>query len=241
VASSQNLGIPPAALAASHVPVPKVSLLDLRHSASRAADASRGAAKGDEAAKAPIGELKRDAGGDGIVRQLSLDQRLSSGTLAPGKAEGGRAPDFQSALAERLRDVWNGDIVQSAHIVLKDGDSGTIRLQLKPESLGNVKIELNLSDNNISGKIVVESDEAKSAFERNMSELADAFKQGGFDSARLEVSVGGGSGGGAESSRGDSQGPFFSERLRGALASSADPASATSAYARRGGAVDILA
>ena len=102
--------------------------------------------------------------------------------------------DFQSALAERLRDAWNGEIVQSAHIVLKDGDAGTIRLRLKPESLGNVKIELNLSDNNISGRITVESDEAKSAFERNMNELADAFKQGGFDSARLEVAVGGGSG-----------------------------------------------
>ncbi len=142
-------------------------------------------------------------------------------------------------LADRLREAWNGEIVQSARIVLKDGDAGTIRLRLRPESLGNVKIELNLSENNISGRILVESDAAKSAFEKNMSELSDAFRQGGFDSARLEVAVGGGSGG--SSSRDESREPFYSERLRTVVGSAADPATATSAYARRGGAVDILA
>jgi flagellar protein FlbC len=138
-----------------------------------------------------------------------------------------------------MRDSWNGEIVKSAHIVLRDGDSGTIRLRLRPESLGNVKIELNLSDNNISGKIIVESDEAKSAFERNMAELADAFKSGGFESARLEVSVGSGAGGGP--SQGEAgAGPFYSERLRSAAASPAEPALASSAYARKGGSVNLL-
>ncbi len=146
-------------------------------------------------------------------------------------------------LADRLREVWNGEIVQSARVVLRDGDAGTIRLRLKPESLGNVKIELNLADNNISGRIVVESDAAKSAFERNMSHLSDAFRQGGFDSARLEVAVGGGSGGNGsqDSSHDGTGGPFYSDRLREAVASIADPSAPASAYARRGSAVDILA
>ena len=111
-------------------------------------------------------------------------------------------------------------------------------MRLKPESLGEVKIELNLSDKSISGKIVVESDEAKSAFERNMAELSDAFKQGGFETASLQVSVGSGSGreGGGEGKRDDA--PFFSERLR-----AAETASAPSFVVqnRRGNAVDILA
>ncbi|MDP3179833.1 MAG: flagellar hook-length control protein FliK [Spirochaetaceae bacterium] len=159
---------------------------------------------------------------------------------AAGPAVSESAAEFRALLAERLQESWNGEIVKSAHIVLRDGDSGTIRLRLKPESLGNVKIELNLSDNNISGKIVVESDEAKTAFERNMAELADAFRAGGFDSARLEVSVGSGSGGGAARDEGGS-GPFYSERLRSASASSAQPATAQAAYARLGGSVDIFA
>jgi flagellar hook-length control protein FliK len=207
-------------------------------------------AKADDASKDALREIKSSGRGEGheLVHDLAFDARAagdaSSSWKADSSAASARGADFQSMLAERMKDAWNGEIVKSAHIVLKDGDAGTIRLRLKPESLGNVKIELNLSDNNISGRIVVESDEAKSAFERNMNQLTDAFRQGGFDSARLEVAVGGGSGGGASGNgagSGDSSGPFYSERLRSAVSSSADPATAASAYARRGGAVDILA
>jgi len=140
-----------------------------------------------------------------------------------------------------MQEAWNGEIVQSARIVLRDGDSGTIRLRLRPESLGNVKIELNLTDNNISGRIVVESDEAKSAFERNMSELSDAFRRGGFESASLQVSVGSGSGSGANANSGTGEGPFYSERLRAAVDSGAEPSTAQAAYVMQGSAVDMLA
>ena len=226
----------------------KMSLLDLRRSVESRREASaKVEPKADEASpKEAIRELKPSGQGRELVRDLSLESRQAGDLNTFGKAEsapaasGGR--DFQSMLAERMREAWNGEIVKSAHIVLRDGDAGTIRLRLKPESLGNVKVELNLSDNNISGRILVESDEAKTAFEKNMNQLADAFMQGGFDSARLEVSVGGGSGGGASGKgSGDASGPFYSERLRNAVGSSADPATAATAYARRGGAVDILA
>ncbi len=182
-----------------HSPEPKVSVLDLRRSPeSRGAAFAKAAA--DELGKKPAIEAKapaQDAGRE-VYHELSLDSRAPGepgGVGTAAKAEGSRAHDFRTMLADRLREVWNGEIVQSARVVLRDGDAGTIRLRLKPESLGNVKIELNLADNNISGRIVVESDAAKSAFERNMSHLSDAFRQGGFDSARLEVAVGGGSGG----------------------------------------------
>ncbi len=228
---------------------PKITVTDLRRSSeSRREAASKAGAKADESAKDGVREAKAPGADSGreVVRELSLDARRSG--EAPARTEKAdaspaRAKDFQSVMAERMRDAWNGEIVQSAHIVLKDGDAGIIRLRLRPESLGNVKIELNLSENNISGRIIVESDEAKNAFERNMNELSDAFKQGGFDSARLEVSVGGGAGGGAQAGNagaGSGGGPFFSERLRDAVGSTADPATAASAYARRGSAIDML-
>ena len=231
-----------------------VSVLDLR----RGVEARRGdTAKRVAATTAEDGaaDAKREqsSGRNEVVKTLEAGPGFgaSASDKASGAASGGAGPaaaqpagegpaDFRALLAERLQESWNGEIVKSAHIVLRDGDSGTIRLRLKPESLGNVKIELNLSDNNISGKIVVESDEAKTAFERNMAELADAFRAGGFDSARLEVSVGSGSGGGAAKDEGGS-GPFYSERLRSASASSAQPATAQAAYARSGGSVDIFA
>jgi flagellar hook-length control protein FliK len=231
----------------------KLSVLDLRHSAESRRNASakvEASAKADDGYKDAIRDTKSAGQNSGheLVHDLSLDARAPEDASSAGKSDSGvavgKGPDFQSQLAERMRDAWNGEIVKSAHIVLKDGDSGTIRLRLKPESLGNVKIELNLSDNTISGRIIVESDEAKSAFEKNMNHLADAFTQGGFDSARLEVAVGGGSQGGASghgAGAGDSAGPFYSERLRSAVGSSADPATAVSSYARRGGAVDMFA
>lgn len=185
-------------------------------------------------------------------REIALDLGGVGGTASRGEgsgASGEAAPaaapkgDFSALLAERLKEAWNGEIVQSAHIVLKDGDSGVIRLRMRPESLGNVKIELNLADNSISGKIVVESDEAKSAFERNMAELGDAFRQGGFESAKLEVSVGsGGSGkGGAEGRAAGSEGPFWSERRRADAFGGGVPAAGGIHGSGALRAVDILA
>jgi hypothetical protein len=179
------------------------------------------------------------------IRELTLDGRGVSADRSRGSGDAPWTPpahsDFRALLAERLQNAWNTEIVQSARIVLRDGDSGTIRLRLKPESLGNVKIELNLTDNNISGRIVVESDEAKSAFERNMSELADAFRRGGFESASLQVSVGSGSGSGGRPSGGTEDLPFYSERLRAAVESSAEPSTASAAFTRQGLTVDMLA
>jgi len=179
-----------------------------------------------------------------VVRELGIlapgSGKPEAGTFAE-KAE--TAPpagsDFSALLAQRLREAGNGEIVQAARIVLRDGDAGTIRLRLRPESLGEVKIELNLSDKSISGKIVVESEDAKSAFERTMAELSDAFRQGGFETAGLEVSVGSGSGRQAGGEGGSDVAPFFSERLR-AVSAASEPALAAGAYARGGNTVDLL-
>lgn len=192
---------------------PRVKLTDLR----KGREQKEGGGELALQSKVGPGEEKNQ------VRELNLDLGRSeaggrSGTSQPEIPDrpGAGSSDFSHILSERLRDSWNGEIVQNAHIILKDGDAGTIRLRLHPDSLGNVKIELNLSENNISGRIVVESDEAKSAFERNMSQLQDAFREGGFDSAKLEVSVGSG-GSQAQDGRSDSDpsaGPFWSERHR---------------------------
>jgi hypothetical protein len=238
---------------------PRVSVVDLRRPAAPKAGAREAAKDGTRDAKAEELVAKdgapearpRSAERPGeSYRELVLDARAGGDSAGTAKADGldrgadsGAAPrDFQSLLAQRMQEAWNGEIVQSAQLILRDGDAGTIRLRLRPESLGNVKIELNLSDNNINGRIVVESDAAKSAFERNMNELADAFRQGGFDSARLEVAVGGGSGGQAgRGGEGEGPGPFYSERLRSAVASPAEPAAAERAYRRSGSSVDMFA
>jgi flagellar hook-length control protein FliK len=227
--------------------MPELKLTDLRSKATdkqkalaQAKPVEAAQASGEKAGSREAGqknELSLDLGGNFALKPGTGGNEGADKSLAAAPAP----HSFSEALAERLKGSWNNELVQSAHIVLKDGDAGTIRLHLKPESLGGVKIELKLADNSISGKIVVESDEAKSAFERNMASLNDAFKAGGFESAKLEVSVGsGGNNGGGQ--RDDGPEPFWSERRRLESFGRSVPESPTySAAGRRPGAVDILA
>ncbi len=96
-----------------------------------------------------------------------------------------------SALMKQLEENINGKIVKQSSIILKDGGSGEIKLILKPEKLGSVRIRLSLTDKNISGQIIVDSSAVKEIFEQNLQNLVRAFKENGFDTAALNVSVGG--------------------------------------------------
>jgi hypothetical protein len=101
-------------------------------------------------------------------------------------------------LARELHQNLNGDIVRHASVALRDGGEGTIRLALRPESLGNVKIRLEMAENKVTGHIIVESEAALRAFEREVSSLEQAFRDSGFDAAELDMSLareGGGEGG----------------------------------------------
>jgi len=96
-----------------------------------------------------------------------------------------------SALMKQLEENVNNKIVKQSSIILKDGGSGEIKLILRPEQLGKVRIRLNLTDNKITGQIFVDSSSVKDVFEQNLQNLERAFKESGFDTASLNVSVGG--------------------------------------------------
>lgn len=159
----------------------------------------------------------------------------------PADAKPAQGASFSDILARHLSEAGAQDIVKAAQIVLKDGEAGLIRLRLEPDTLGNVKIELKLTEKNIAGRIVVETDEAKCAFEKSLAGLRDAFSAGGFETASLEVSVGGGGSGGrggAEAELSAQDRPWFSDRLSELDASV--PVMATPADRREHG-VNILA
>jgi len=100
------------------------------------------------------------------------------------------AASFQQYLVER----GYGQMVDQARIVLKDQNAGEIRMTLHPESLGRVKVSLNLSDNSLAGQIFVENQTVKDVFQANMDGLLQAFRDGGWNNLSLQVSVGGGRG-----------------------------------------------
>ncbi len=96
----------------------------------------------------------------------------------------------KTVLLNELHDTLNDKIVKQSNIILKDGDAGEIRLILKPESLGKVRIRLHMDENNLSGKIFVDSAAVKEVFEQNMFRLERAFSENGFSMGSLDVSVG---------------------------------------------------
>lgn len=131
----------------------------------------------------------------------SSSREDASGHLTDAKkAEDGQS--FASMLSQELK-ANAADLVKTGSIVLRDNNAGTIRLTLHPESLGNVKISLELSDDKrISGKIVVSSREAYEAFNENLDGLSKAFVDGGFQGAGFDLSWSGqGDSGGAKDER----------------------------------------
>lgn len=182
----------------------RIDLLDARKAARKAAQRAEGA-EADRSAEAALkaeaseGPMAGKESGTGASEhQMTID-------LGPDGARSGKGPTikgesggtgFAARLAESLRDGYNAEIVKHSAVILRADDSGLIRLNLKPESLGNVKVRLNLADNTITGTIIVESEAAKDAFEANIEHLAKSFVDSGFQDAKLQVSVDSGSGGG---------------------------------------------
>ena len=154
---------------------------------------------GDSALKEGVGQLRTVSSearlsGDGSSKDIILELRLpnqgqASVTSSWETRLGQTGQTLENMLARELHQNMNSDIVRHASLLLRDGNEGTIRLALKPESLGNVKIQLEMAENKITGKIVVESEETLRAFKREIASLEKAFRDSGFDAANLEMSL----------------------------------------------------
>ncbi|MDR2519397.1 MAG: flagellar hook-length control protein FliK [Spirochaetaceae bacterium] len=159
---------------------------------------------------------------------LAKDAALTADAAQAGRA-GERAPPearplraLEDMLAQELRQNLNGDIVRHAQIILRSSSQGTIRLTLRPETLGNVKIHLEMAENKVTGRIIVESSEALKAFDREIHGLEQAFKDSGFAGASLDTALS--SGGRGDETERRPQGPFFSERFAAASYGGSEPA-----------------
>ena len=131
---------------------------------------------GEPAEREPASGLK----GAGFERQLARAVREA----APQDSQ----PPLFRAMQERIIP----QIVQRTGIILRDGGEGEIRLVLKPEHLGAVRVRLHLGESSLEGRIVVDNNIVKELLEANLEHLRDALRQEGFASPNIEVSVGGG-------------------------------------------------
>jgi len=125
-----------------------------------------------------------------VHHEVTLDLRLpDQGQQAQNTWEVKSANMLENMLARELHQNFNGDIVRHASMALRDGGEGTIKIALHPETLGNVKIHLELTENKITGRIVVESEEALNAFRKELTTLEQAFKDSGYANADLNLSL----------------------------------------------------
>ncbi len=80
-------------------------------------------------------------------------------------------------------------IIKKASVTLKN-DKSEIVIQLKPETLGKVKLKLSVSKGEVSGRLVVESNEVKNIIQNNLSELQQALEENGLALSSLDISLG---------------------------------------------------
>ena len=130
---------------------------------------------------------------EGGASENSLGTNLDSGNLfasqesaSPVQTAQNSGETFTQMLSQQIQ---NGapDFVKAGNILLKDNNTGSINMVLKPENLGNVKVSLELSDKILSGQIVVQSREAYEAFRQSMDTLKQAFQNNGFENANLNL------------------------------------------------------
>ncbi|MBD5427436.1 MAG: hypothetical protein HDR38_07830 [Treponema sp.] len=133
---------------------------------------------------------------DGASVQMTMDMvgAADAGkniTSANTQAAAAHGSNFQAMLANAVQENAP-DFVKAGSIVLRDGNQGAINVILRPESLGNVKISLSLSDKVITGQITVQSQEAYNAFRDSIDTLRAAFAQSGFEAQGFDLSFAGG-------------------------------------------------
>ena len=139
--------------------------------------------------------------GQAGVQEVTLDLRLpdySHNSQAQTSWETKANFAMENMLARELHQNFNGDIVRHASMILKNGGEGIIKIALHPETLGHVKIHLEMSENKITGIIVVESEEALNSFRREIAALEQAFKDAGYADASLDLSLSSNGTGGGE-------------------------------------------
>lgn len=80
-------------------------------------------------------------------------------------------------------------IMNNARVVVRDGKNGSFIMNLYPESLGRVNINLGLEDGIIQGRFLVDSPEARELMIENLDQLRTQMEEAGIQVGSFQVNV----------------------------------------------------
>jgi hypothetical protein len=162
----------------AHRAEPLIRVVDLRRHEKAPADST------SSRRQEPVPSQDRDISAAVLTRPAS-HERFAEAPARPAPAASPAAIPLG-----RLKDQAGSELLRASQLVLRDG-GGEIRLVLKPESLGSVRVRMNLVDNAIEGRIIVDSAAVKHVLDGSVDALRRALTAEGFQMGSLQVSVGG--------------------------------------------------
>lgn len=160
-------------------------------------EAMEGAAPQTESAPGPArGRTGETAGETILVRFEAVRRPETSATAVPVHRTVTIPPQFHHQL--------HTEFLDRAKIILRDG-GGEMRLTIRPQNLGSLRLSVTLEERVLKGQIVVDNETVKGMVESQLDSLLRSFREGGFDPLELRVSVAGEDGG--RQSAGDREPP----------------------------------
>jgi flagellar hook-length control protein FliK len=118
---------------------------------------------------------------DSLLFRGPLHGRAQTPVLEASASPSRPAPAFEQRFIP--------EFVKQTGIILKEGGNGEIRLVLKPDNLGSIRIRLAVSESSLEGRIVVDNNSVKQLVESSLDNLKNALRMEGYQT-NLEVSVG---------------------------------------------------
>ncbi len=173
-----------------------------REERAEGARGARAAAEGAGRASGGRGEagrsefrLERTEGGDTAADRAA---GLRSGEAAAATRQApltrfGAQQQAEAQLARHIRNELPEQVLKQARMVIRGDNDGEMRLSLNPPELGGVRVRMQIQDNLIAVRFIVENNSVRDVFEQNMPSLQQQLAENGFENAGIEVSVGGNS------------------------------------------------
>ena len=116
-----------------------------------------------------------------------VETEIGASPRSPGRPSPDSPLRGAADLARRLDTEAGSEIVRQVKVVLNRADAGEIRISLRPEHLGRVRVRIRMEENRLSGRIFVESAAAREAFRSALDGLQTKLVESGFGAADLEL------------------------------------------------------